>query len=117
MTKKTVNQKMDDLSKDSKEKLNQLARDGKSITYIVGRTKLDYAVVQTCLWQNGNLPWQGSKTIITRRLNSLRHATKRQNRDELIEAIKEQIDYLYYAARQLAAEMDKVRRSLPRLSH
>jgi len=75
---------------------------------------MDYGVVQTCLWQSGTPPWQGAKTIIARSLASLRNATKRQSRDELINDIEERVDYLYFAARQLAAQMDKVKRSIPK---
>ena len=109
---KTINDQAAALSNELKTQLIQLARDGKSIGYIAKTHGLDYAVVQTYLWQSGNLPWRGAKTIITRRLKALKNATRRQERDHLIADIEEQVDYLYYAARQLIAQIDKVKKSI-----
>ena len=79
---------------------------------IAKRQKLDYGVVQALLWEQGTLPWQGSKAIITRRLRSLRTATRQEQRAELVDDVQEHVDYLYYAARQLQAQLDKVKRTI-----
>lgn len=116
MTKKSVNKQVSELPDHIKGKLRQLARDGKPITHMAQQLGLDYAVVQAYLWQSGTLPWQGAKSIVSRRLQSLRTATKRQDRDTLVNDAKEQVDYLYYAACQLRAQLEKVKKSLPRTS-
>lgn len=113
MTKMTVNQKVAALPNSIKKQLIQLAYDGESITSMADRFKLDYGVVQTHLWQSGTLPWRGAKVIIARRLRSLRSATKRDERDRLVNEIAEQVDYLYYAARQLGDQLARVKKLLP----
>lgn len=110
--KKTINRQATALPDVVKAKLRQLALDGKPITVMAEKSKLEYAVVQAYLWQSGNLPWQGAKNIIARRLRSLRSASKRAARDVLADDIQEQVNYLYYAARQLGAQLDKVKKSL-----
>ncbi len=112
MPRRTVRDKIAALSVGRRQGISQMARRGRSIVEIADRYKLDYGVVQRLLWDKGTLPWQGSKAIITRRLRSLRTATRRESRDELVEAVKEQVDYLYYAATQLRARLDKVKKSI-----
>ena len=75
---------------------------------MAGKLGLDYKVIQTYLWQSGTLPWQGAKSIITRRLRSVKSSRKQADRDRLVEDIKEQVDYLYYAAKELQTRWDKV---------
>lgn len=101
------------LPDDTKNRLSRRARDGESITAISGDEELDYAVVQTHLWESGTLPWQGAKTVITRRLKTLRAASKRQDRDQLVDDVAQQVDYLYYAARELQKRWDKVESLAP----
>ncbi len=112
MPRRTVRDKVAALSVGRRQGISQMARRGRSIVEIADRYKLDYGVVQRLLWDNGTLPWQGSKAIITRRLRSLRTATRRESRDELVEAVEEQVDYLYYAATQLRDRLDKVKKSI-----
>ena len=76
---------------------------------MAGKLGLDYKVIQTYLWQSGTLPWQGVKSIITRRLRSVKSSRKQADRDRLVEDIKEQVDYLYYAAKELQTRWDKVK--------
>ena len=76
---------------------------------MAGRLGLDYKVIQTYLWQSGTLPWQGAKSIITRRLRSVKSARKQADRDRLVEDTKEQVDYLCYAAKELQTRWDKVK--------
>ena len=79
-----------------------------SITDMAGKLGLDYKVILTYLWQSGALPWQGAKSIITRRLRSVKSSRKQADRHRLVEDIKEQVDYLYYAAKELQTRWDKV---------
>ena len=85
------------------------AKGGASITDMAGRLGLDYKVIQAYLWQSGTLPWQGAKSIITRRLRSVKSARKQADRDRLVEDTKEQVDYLYYAAKELQTRWVKVK--------
>ena len=85
------------------------AKGGASITDMAGRLGLDYKVIQTYLWQSGTLRWQGAKSIITRRLRSVKSARKQADRDRLVEDTKEQVDYLCYAAKELQTRWDKVK--------
>ena len=112
MASSSVRQKIDNLSARQKEQISQLARNGRKIGEIAKRHKLEYGLVQTVLWQQGTLPWQGAKKIITSRLRSLRRATRQEHRVELANDIQEQVDYLYYAARQLQATREKAKKTL-----
>lgn len=112
MPRRTVRDRVAALPARQKQAISQMARGGRSIVEIARRYKLDYSVVQALLWEQETLPWQGSKAIITRRLRSLRTATRRESRDKLVEDVKEQVDYLYYAATQLRARLDKVKKSI-----
>ena len=85
------------------------AKGGESITDMAGKLGLGYKVIQTYLWQSGTLPWQGAKSIITRRLRSVKSARKQADRDRLVEDTKEQVDYLYYAAKELQIRWVKVK--------
>jgi hypothetical protein len=112
MAKVTVNEKVKVLPEPTKEKIRELIGTGKSIVDICDKLKLDYPVVQTFLWEEGTLPWQGAKRIIAIRLRQLTGATKREDRERLTGEIHEQVDYLYYAAKHLSDQLEKVRSSL-----
>ena len=116
MAKMTVNEKIKAIPESKKERIRELIGSGKSIMDISERLKLEYPVVQTFLWQEGTLPWQGAKKIITLRLQRVKNATKQEAREQLAEDIKEQVDYLYYAAKQLSSQLQKVKRALRQLS-
>ena len=108
----TVRDRVAALADSQKQQICQMARDGHSIVEIADRFKLDYGVVQALLWAQGTLPWQGSKAIITRRLRSLMGARRQERRGQLIKEIQQQVDYLYYAARQLQAQLDRAKRAM-----
>lgn len=112
MAKASVHDTVAELPKSQREQMSQMALAGRSIVEIAKKYKLDYGVVRTVLWQQGTLSWQGSKTIITSRLRALRTAGRRDRRAELAKDIKEEVDYLYYAARQLQTQLDKVKKSI-----
>ena len=109
MAKATVNDKVNALSDDVRQELIDGAVAGESITAMSNRLNVEYHVAQRLLWQSGTLPWRGAKTIIGRRLRSLRAATRRPDRDRLVDELAEQVDYLYYAARNLQDQLAKVK--------
>ena len=110
MEKQSVQSRVANLSKTQTTRISKMAMSGSSIGEIAKRYKLDYAVVQSVLWEEDTLPWQGAKSLITRRLRSLGEAGRTEDRAALIKDIKTQVDYLYYAARRLQAERDRIRR-------
>jgi|SRR4030042_393846 len=112
MVKKTVNERAREIPESKKRQISGLIGRGESIVEICQRLNLDYSVVQAFLWQEGTLPWQGAKTIITRRLKKSVTARRQENRERLADEIREQVDYLYYAAKQLSSQLGKVKRSL-----
>lgn len=116
MAKITLSEKVKAIPEPKKQQIRELIGTGKSIVDICRRLNLDYPVVQTFLWQEGTLPWQGAKTIITRRLKKSISATKREDRELLADEIGVQVDYLYYVAKQLSNQLEKVKRSLKPLS-
>ena len=69
--KQSVQSRVASLSKTQTTRISKMAMSGSSIGEIAKRYKLDYAVVQSVLWEEGTLPWQGAKSLITRRLRSL----------------------------------------------
>jgi len=112
MAKLTINEKARAIPEPKKRQISDFISTGKSIVDICKKLNLDYSVVQTFLWQEGTLPWQGAKTIITRRLQKSINATKREDRERLADEISVQVDYLYYAAKQLSSQLEKVKKSL-----
>ena len=112
MAKVTINQKVRGIQEPKKQQIRELIATGKSIVDICRKVKLDYPVVQMFLWEEGTLPWQGAKRVISLRLRQLRGAAKREDRQRLADEIREQVDYLYYAAKHLSSRMEIIKRSL-----
>lgn len=112
MVKQTINQKAQALPEATKQKIRDLVGTGRSIVNICNTLKLDYNIVQAFLWQEGRLPWRGARSVITRRLKSLVASTKRDERQRLADEIRDQVDYIYYTAKQLSVQLDKIKKSI-----
>ena len=112
MVKVTINKRARGIPESKKQQIREFISRGKSIVDICSRLKLDYPVVQTFLWEEGTLPWQGAKRVISLRLRRLRSATKREDRERLTDEVREQVDYLYYAAKRLSGQIEMIRKSL-----
>ena len=110
MAQRSVQSRIASLSTQQRKRISKMAVSGSSIGEIAKRYQLDYGVVQSVLWEEGTLPWQGAKSLITRRLRSLGGAGKTKDRAALIKDIQEQVDYIYYAARRLQAQRDSVKK-------
>ena len=108
MAKSPINDKVNALSSDVRQKLIDGAVAGESITEMSKRLGVEFVVAQRWLWRSGTLPWQGAKNIITRRLRSLRTAGKQTDRNRLIKDVEEQVVYIYYAARRQQDQLAKV---------
>ncbi len=112
MAKKNVRNKLASMPSAQKKRISRMAQDGRSIVEIADKHKLDYGIVQAVLWQQGTLSLQGSKSLISRRLRSLKTATRQDERARLVEDVQAQVDYIYYAARQLQAQRDRIRKTI-----
>ena len=112
MAKKTVNQKVDALADDTREQIRDKIGRGESISSISEELDQEYGVVARFCWREGILPWGGAKKYITLRLNKLKQARRQTDRELLAQEIREQVDYLYYVARQLALQKEKAKKSL-----
>lgn len=111
MAKTTASDKVKAIPESKKDKIRELIGTGKSIVDICEKLKLEYNVVWTFLDQDGRLPWQGAKTIITHRLKETINATKRADRERLAKEIGNQVDYLYYSAKRLSKLSEKAKKS------
>ena len=112
MAKLNVRGRAANLSESTRDELIKAAESGETITSMSKRLRVDYDVVQTLLWDAGTLPWQGSKRIISLRLRSLKSARRQPDRERLVEELREQVDYLYYAAKNLKRQLDSVKSSI-----
>lgn len=112
MAKKTLNQKVDALPNDTKEQIRGKIGRGESISSISDDLGQEYAVVQTFCWREGILPWTGAKNYVTRRLNRLGQTRRQSDREQLVNEIREKVDYIYYAAKELTRQKEKVKKSL-----
>jgi len=84
LAKSPINDKVNALSSDVRQKLIDGAVAGESITEMSKRLGVEFMVAQRWLWRSRTLPWQGAKNIITRRLRSLRTARRQTDRDRLV---------------------------------
>ncbi len=112
MARITLRDKAANLSEATRDELINAASNGESITSMAERLGVEYDVVQTLLWDEGTLPWQGAKSIISRRLRSLKGAARRADRERLADELQEQVNYLYYAAKNLKKQLDNVKASI-----
>lgn len=82
---------------------------GESIAEMSKKLDVEYEIAHRLLWQSGTLPWQGAKTIVTRRLRSLGTARRQTDRNRLVKDLEEQVAYLYFAARRQRDQLAKVK--------
>lgn len=112
MKKPTVNQKVDMLPSTIQDQIRDAIGKGESIRSISDETGEEYAVIQSFCWREGILSLTGAKNYATRRLNRLVAARRQDDREQLVEEIKEKVNYIYYAARELTRQKEKAKKSL-----
>ena len=112
MKKPTVNQKVEMLSDTVQEQIRDAIRKGESIRSISDQTGEEYAVVQSFCWREGILSLTGAKVYATLRLNKLVGARRQEDREKLVEEIKEKVNYIYDVARELTRQKEKVKKAL-----
>ena len=85
----------------------QMASESKTIVQISKELKVDY-------WQVWNhvRSWQGTKWIITNRLNLLVKEKDQSNREQLVNEVAECISYLYDQGKQMGNKIDRARKLL-----
>lgn len=91
-----------------KDRAWQMAHEGKTIAQISKELDLDYWQV----WQNVERSWQGTKWIVTNRLNLLVKENDPAIREQLVSEAKECIEYLYQRGRHMGKQMDRARNAL-----
>ncbi len=86
----------------------RMANEGRNAMEISQELDIDY-------WEVWNLvpqTWQGTKSMITRRINRLVSATDPAIRQELSKEVKAYINYLYYGGKRLGRKVDRARKVL-----
>ena len=89
------------------EKAKQLANEGKTIAQISEELEVDYWL----LWSHVR-SWQGTKQIITRRLNRLINEQDQSARKQLVSEVVECVDYFYYQGKRLGSQVERARKVL-----
>ena len=90
------------------DSIKQMAGRGQSIGKISKELKLDYWLV----WKYAERSWQGTKTVITRRLNLLVKEQNQSAREEMVSEVRECVDYLYYQGKHLGDQVGRARKAL-----
>ena len=85
----------------------QMADEGKTIAQISEELGVDYWLV----WSQVR-SWQGTKQMITRRLNRLIKEPDQSVREQLVSEVRECVDYFYYQGRHLGSQVERARKVL-----
>ena len=100
------------MTRQQQQQAEQMARNGKTIADIHTALGVDYWEVWEHVTSVRAYSWQGAKSIITRRLNSLVRANNSQRRRDLAKEAREYVDYLYYEGKRLGGALERVRKAL-----
>ncbi|OGO04822.1 MAG: hypothetical protein A2Y91_06100 [Chloroflexi bacterium RBG_13_54_8] len=71
--------------------------------------------IQEYCWDSGAMSWQGSKKMITNRLNKFKTTTIQADRQQLADEIDESVSYLYYCAKQMRERILAVENALQKI--
>ena len=86
----------------------QMADEGKTVAQISKELKVDYWEV----WNHVPRSWQGTKWVITNRLNLLKNERSPATREKLVAEVAECIQYLYDRGRHMGKQIERARRTL-----
>lgn len=86
----------------------QMANQGKTVSQISKEMHIDYWEV----WNHVPGSWQGTKWVITNRLNLLRKEGNDEIRERLIAEVSECVQYLYDRGRQMGRQIERARNTL-----
>ena len=97
-----------ELSEIEVAKAQQMADEGKTVAQISKELNVDYWEV----WNHVPRSWQGTKWMITNRLNLLKKEETSENRERLAAEVDECVQYLYDRGRQMGKQIERARRTL-----
>ena len=86
----------------------QMANQGKTVSQISKEMHIDYWEV----WNHVPRSWQGTKWVITNRLNLLKKEGNDEIRERLIAEVGECVQYLYDRGRQMGKQIERARKTL-----
>ena len=96
------------MSESIRDIARRMAREGKTVSQISEELGIDYGDA----W--GYVPgsWQGTKKMITNRINKLINEKNRSVREQLAFEVQEYVDSLYYSGKNLSQMVDRIRKTL-----
>ena len=100
------------MTRQQQQQAEQMARNGTTIADIHAALGVDYWDVWEHVTSVRAYSWQGAKSIVTRRLNSLVKVSNSQKRRDLAKEAAEYVDYLYYEGKRPADTLKRVRRAV-----
>ena len=100
------------MNRQQQKQAEQMALDGTTIADIHTALGIDYWEVWEHVTSVRAYSWQGAKSIVTRRLNSLGRAGDSKKRRALAKEAGEYVDYLYCEGKRLANTLKRVRRAV-----
>jgi len=71
--------------------------------------------IQAFCWQKGEMSWQGSKRMISTRLNRLPTAGQREEGERLAEEIRQRVHYLYHCAKAMKDRLDVLEKAVAKV--
>lgn len=103
-----------EISQADRSRILHLVQEGKQISKIAEEDfpNLDYWEIYWVAWEGGERSARGAKRMITRRLNLLVGAGRREDRERLIDEIGDLVSNLYRNHRKSAEKIDKIRKAL-----
>ena len=72
--------------------------------------------IQRFCWESGDMSWQGSKKMISNRLNRFKAAGTQAERERLATEIDEAVSYLYYCAKGMRNRIVAIEKALKHIS-
>ena len=68
--------------------------------------------IQQFCWESGYMSWQGSKKMISNRLNRFKAAGTQAERERLAKEIDDAVSYLYYCAKEMRSRIVEIEKAL-----
>lgn len=97
-----------ELDQSTINKIRQMSSEGKQVPQISSELGVDYWQV----WSHVEHNWQGTKWVITNRLNRLKGEKDQATRERYVNEVKECVQYLYDQGKRMGTQIDRARKSL-----
>jgi len=103
-----------DFNDKQKTKIIQMITKGEKMHAIAREIGGDCAWqdIQRFCWESGDMSWQGSKRMISNRLNRFKAAGTQAERKRLATEIDEAVSYLYYCAKEMRSRIVAIEKDL-----